>query len=174
MLVCSYLDLDEIASYWYQRFAVNPRSISHCGRHISDGKIILVLDTISKDLAVGEYSTIYNFEFHFPLFFISGLILTFLCTMKIPGFHYTFIDVFHYCQRFCSSEGPVAEMFPLPPSSGPEQELSIYTTTPPGDDEMVPSLPLPLQQDRQQMISENKIAVGNYLGMLQLSHMDAA
>lgn len=65
-------------------------------------------------------------------------------------------------------------MFPLPPSSGPEQELSIYTTTPPGDNEMVPSLPLPLQQDRQQMISENKIAVGNYLGMLQLSHMDAA
>lgn len=31
-------------------------------------------------------------------------------------------------------------MFPLPPSSGPEQELSIYTTTPPGDNEMVPSL----------------------------------
>ena len=28
----------------------------------------------------------YNFEFHFQLFFISGLILTFLCTMKIPAF----------------------------------------------------------------------------------------
>ncbi|KAM7239511.1 hypothetical protein CapIbe_009006 [Capra ibex] len=49
------------------------------------------------------------------------------------------LDVLVY-SRFCSAEGPVAEMFPLPPSSGPEQELSIYMTTPPGDNEMVPSL----------------------------------